>query len=173
MKMKKYVCLFLTLILLSSCNDKKTVTAPEIKIPADTITLKTNENKDEIEGIYTSEECDIYLKITKDKNGYVYFLKTSARKVNGKAVFAKQESGENYLTLEGLKWDDYEGDISNEEENDSISESKTPAKEIEIPIGIDAYYVKDTLTIQNYGNAMNSYTKLSECGLKFIQLIKK
>lgn len=170
--MKKYYCLFLSLILLS-CNDKKPVAARKMNISKDTIALETNQNKDEIEGIYTSEECDIYLKITKDKNGYVYFLKTNTRKVKGKAAFSTQESGEKYLTLEGIKWDDYEGDISNKEENDSISEPKTPAEEIEIPIGIDANYVKDTLTIQNYGNSMNSYTKLSECGLKYILLIKK
>ena len=74
------------------------------------------------------------------------------------------------MVLEGIKWDEYEGDISNEEENDSVSDSKP---ELEIPIGIDASYVKDTLTIQNYGNSMNSYTKISKCGEKYIQLIKK
>ncbi|WP_244248529.1 hypothetical protein [Flavobacterium foetidum] len=71
--------------------------------------------------------------------------------------------------LEGIQWDEYEGDISNEEENDTISQTK----EIEIPVGIGASYVRDTLTIQNYGNSMNSYMKISECGLKYIQLIKK
>jgi hypothetical protein len=44
---------------------------------------------------------------------------------------------------------------------------------METPVDIGATYVKDTLTIQNYGNAMNSYTKIEECGRKYIQLIKK
>ena len=60
-----------------------------------------------------------------------------------------------------------------EEDNDSITQSETDSKQLEIPVGIGANYATDTLTIQNYGNAMNSYTKISECGRKYIQLIKK
>lgn len=62
--------------------------------------------------------------------------------------------------------------MSDEEETDSITFSK-PKPDVKVPIEIDASYVKDTLTIQNYGNSMNSYTKISECGEKYIQLIKK
>ncbi|MFC4480257.1 hypothetical protein [Flavobacterium chungangensis] len=92
--------------------------------------------------------------------------------MKGIANFTAEDSGDQYLILEGIKWDEYEGDISNDEETDSISDSKKQKKKLEIPVGIDASYVKDTLTIENYGNAMNSYTKLSECGEKYIQLIK-
>ncbi|PBJ12882.1 hypothetical protein [Flavobacterium sp. ACN6] len=141
---------------LISCNQKS-------ENPASSENLK-----DEIEGTYTSEECNLSLIISKIKNDYQYVFKTSVRTLKGKASYSKNSSGEKYIVLEGIPWDEYEGDISNEEENDSI-----PAKELEIPVGIDAVYVKDTLTIQNYGNAMNSYTKISECGLKYILLVKK
>jgi len=125
--------------------------------------------KDSISGTYISktEDCNISLTISKDKKDYKYTFTTPNRSLKGKAIFSKSNSGEKYISLEGIQWDEYEGDISNEDNSDSDN-----SKDLEIPIGIDALYIKDTLTIQNYGNAMNSYTKISECGLKYIQLIK-
>ncbi|MEN2402025.1 hypothetical protein GKZ90_0019705 [Flavobacterium sp. MC2016-06] len=163
----KCIASLLFFLSITACNTKN----KEISIPKEqtgnTTKLSIPKNEESIEGVYRSNECELSVVITKTKDGYDYLLKTSQRKVKGKASFTKSESGENYLTLEGIKWDEYEGDISQEDETDSI-----PTKELEIPVGIDASYVKDTLTIQNYGNAMNSYTKISECGSKYIQLIK-
>jgi hypothetical protein len=159
-----------SILLVSACTNKKGETVIEKDAPKTEIPIQTNKNEESIEGIYKTAECDISIEITKTKDGYQYFLKTNLRKLKGKATFSKNESGEKYLVLEGIQWDEYEGDISNQE-NESITESQP--KELEIPVGIDANYVKDTLTIQNYGNSMNSYTKISECGLKYIQLIKK
>lgn len=152
---------------LISCNQKaeKTYSNENSK---ETIISSELPAKDEVEGTYKANGCDMSIIISKVKNDYNYIFKTSIRTLKGKATYTKSNTGEQYLVLEGIQWDEYEGDISNEEENDSI-----PRKELEIPVGIDALYVKDTLTIQNYGNAMNSYTKISECGLKYIQLIKK
>jgi len=161
---------FLGLIVIS-CN-KKTETTAEQK-PENAISVTNAKNlvsvKDSISGTYNSktEDCNISLIISKNQKDYHYIFTTKNRTLKGKAIFSQNSSGEKFISLEGIKWDEYEGDISNEE-NDSI-----PAKELKIPVGIDALYVKDTLTIQNYGNAMNSYTKISECGLKYIQLIKK
>lgn len=163
----RFLILLIFYFSLLSCNQKpeKSRSPENLKLRSDT--LKVN-SKNEIEGTYNSIECDISLIISKIKNEYEYILKTSRRTLKGKATFSKSSSGEKYITLEGIEWDEYEGDISNEDDNDSI-----PRKKLEIPVGIDALYVKDTLTIQNYGNAMNSYTKISECGEKYIQLIKK
>ncbi len=169
----KLIAVFIICLFITACFDKKKETIIQKEAVINEAIIPVQKNEESIEGIYASNECDLSVKITKTKDGYMYFLKTSERKLNGKATFSKNESGEKYLVLEGIKWDEYEGDISNEEENDSISDSGKPAKGIEIPIGIDASYTKDTLTIQNYGNAMNSYTKISECGSKYIQLIKK
>lgn len=176
--MKKYYSLFVIFILLSSCNDKKPAAVTKANISKDTIALQTNNNENSIEGTYEtqsegndSDDCKISLEITKTKDGYSYFLKTKTRQLKGIVNFSSEESGEKYLVLEDIKWDEYEGDISHEdEESDSIANIEKP--EPEIPVGIDAGYVKDTLTIQNYGNSMNSYTKLSECGRKYIRLIK-
>ena len=163
-------------MLISACSNKPKTVVDERK-PEKIAIDSTIKKKESIEGFYetqtdpnSTEECAISVEILKAKNGYSYVLKTKLRKLKGIATFTKNESGEKYITLEGIKWDDYEGDISREEESDS---TETDHKELEIPVGIDASYVKDTLTIQNYGNSMNSYTKISECGRKYIQLIKK
>ncbi|MEO8535755.1 MAG: hypothetical protein ABI441_18505 [Flavobacterium sp.] len=169
----KSIMLIMTILFITGCSDKPKTAIMDKEQTKDTLSLPFQKSKEPIEGIYTSDECGLSVKITKTKDGYAFFLQTSARKVNGKATLGKNESGEKYVTLEGIQWDDYEGDISNQEETDSVSNSETTAKEIEIPVGIDASYVKDTLTIQNYGNSMNSYTKISECGAKYIYLIRK
>jgi len=163
----KSTMVVIALLCITACSDKKKepILLKEEKQKTENPVVK--KNNDYIEGIYKSSECEFSVEITKSATGYVYLLKTNARKVKGKANFSTNDSGEKYIVFEGIKWDEYEGDISNEDETDSI-----PRKEIEIPVGIDASYVKDTLTIQNYGNAMNYYTKISECGSKYIQLIK-
>lgn len=175
MKMNKILsALFIPLFLSAvfSCHKKAATNNSESTktefVSNDTL-IKIS-SKDPIEGTYTanSEDCLISLVISKDKIDYQYILKTKLRTLKGKAVFSPSNSGEKYISLKGIQWDEYEGDISNEEENDSVS-----SKDLEIPVGIDALYIKDTLTIQNYGNAMNSYTKISECEQKYIQLIKK
>ncbi|MFD2941194.1 hypothetical protein [Flavobacterium notoginsengisoli] len=165
----RFFLLFITYLTLTSCNQKKEKLSSTEILKEEKIVSKENP-KDEIEGTYTNTagDCPISLIVLKDNKSYHYVFKTAIRTLKGKATYSQNSSGEKYLVLEGIQWDEYEGDISNEDENDSI-----PRKELEIPVGIDALYVKDTLTIQNYGNAMNSYTKISECGLKYIQLIKK
>ncbi|WP_394775206.1 hypothetical protein [Flavobacterium sp.] len=173
---RNFLFIFFVILSFSACaNREKPVL--EKKLSTD-IALQTNQKTESIEGIYETQpdenitgECKVSVEIKKEKKDYSYFLKTNLRKLKGIARFTTNESGEKYIVLEGIKWDEFEGDISHEEESDSISDSKTKAPEI--PTGIDASYVKDTLTIQNYGNSMNSYTKISECGRKYIQLIKK
>ncbi|MCR4033146.1 MULTISPECIES: hypothetical protein [Flavobacterium] len=163
---KIVIILFSFFLILSSCNQKPATIPVTESSKTDTLSIVAN-SKDEIEGTYKAADCDLSIIISKIKNDYQYVFKTNLRTLKGKATYSKSSSCENYITLEGIQWDEYEGDISNEDENDSI-----PKKELEIPVGIDALYIKDTLTIQNYGNAMNYYTKISECGLKYIQLIK-
>lgn len=167
----KFLLLLVSFLSVNACNQK----TEKVTVTKNNEAEAVSENRleDEISGTYTTEDCDISIVISKIKNDYQYILKTNTRNLKGKANYSKNDSGEKYITLEGIPWDEYEGDISNEEENDSVSDSKPGKKELEIPVGIGALYVKDTLTIQNYGNAMNYYTKISECGLKYIQLIKK
>jgi hypothetical protein len=41
-----------------------------------------------------------------------------------------------------------------------------------LPIGIDGLFSEKEITIQNYGNAMNYYVKLDDCGEKYIHFNK-
>jgi hypothetical protein len=175
----KVTAVFVLALLVLACNNK-----PKPAVEKDTsiskVSLQTNTNEEVIEGLYgtqpesdNNDECKISITITKTKTGYSYALKTKLRQLKGIANLTTNESGEKIIVLEGIEWDEYEGDIGREENNDSIADSEATSQQLDIPIGIGASYTKDTLTIQNYGNAMNSYTKLSECGRKYIQLIKK
>lgn len=170
--MKKITILIIILSFYACDSNKKK--EPEIsKENSQTLIEDSNKNEDSIEGIYTAvmdsnnaDDCKLTIELLKTKENYIFTLKTNLRNIKGKANFITNESGEKYVVLEDIPWDEYEGDISNEEDT-------VKSKEIEIPKGIDFLYNKDTLTIQNYGNAMNYYTKLGECGAKFIQLVKK
>ena len=175
----KIITTVLLTVLISACNNQPKP-AVETDGSKSKVSLQTNTNKELIEGVYktqpesdNSDKCQISIEISKTKTSYSYFLKTKIRELKGIANLTTNDSGEKIIVLEGIEWDEYEGDISREEENDSIADSGTNSQELKIPVGIGASYTKDTLTIQNYGNAMNSYTKLSECGRKYIQLIKK
>jgi len=177
---KKLIYIAFIASLILACNYKKPEPVVGKNISKTVISLQTPKNEESIAGIYetqheqnNTDECKISVELIKVKEGYLYTFKTKSRKLKGKAIFTTNESGEKYIVLKGIKWDEYEGDISHEDETDSISDSGAEPKELEIPVGIDASYAKDTLTIQNYGNAMNSYTKISECDRKYIQLIKK
>ncbi|MEO8237385.1 MAG: hypothetical protein ABI793_06290 [Flavobacterium sp.] len=176
---KKLICIAFITSIISACNNKKPEPVVEKNTSKTDITLQIPKNEESIAGIYETQpdpnstgDCKISVEIIKMKNGYRYSFITKSRKLKGKALFTNQ-SGEKNIVLEGIKWDEYDEDISYEDETDSITDSRIEPKEFEIPVGIDASYVKDTLTIQNYGNAMNSYTKISECDRKYIQLIKK
>lgn len=177
---KKLTCILLIVSLISACNNKKPEPVVGENNSKNGINVQISKNGESIVGIYetqseqnNTDECKISVELIKVKDGYRYSFKTKSRKLKGKATFSTNKSGEKYIVLEGIKWGEYEGDISHEDETDSISDSGTEPKEFEIPVGIDASYAKDTLTIQNYGNAMNPYTKISECDRKYIQLIKK
>ena len=175
----KTTAVFVLAFLVLACNNKA---KPAVKKEPSTskISLQPNTNEEVIEGLYetqpesdNNDECKISITITKTKTGYSYALKTKLRQLKGIANLTTNEFGEKIIVLEGIEWDEYEGDISREDDNDSIADSEATSQQLDIPVGIGASYTKDTLTIQNYGNTMNSYTKLSECGRKYIQLIKK
>jgi len=165
-------------LFVLACNNKIPEASIEKSESDESAALQINKDENSIEGIYTTQsdpgnnsECKVSVEIIKTEDGYNYIFKTRSKNLKGIALLDTAESGEKTVVLKGIKWDYYEGDINNEEEKDSISRSDS--KEIETPVDIGATYVKDTLTIQNYGNAMNSYTKIEECGRKYIQLIKK
>ncbi len=124
-----------------------------------------------IEGVYqatTMEEssnCAITVAIRKEKGEYLYDFQSTERKLHGKVTFFRDlEDRQVYITLEGITWSEYGGDL------DQADKRKTPLK---LPIGIDGMFSQDTISIQNYGNSMNYYTKLSDCGAKYVFFVRK
>jgi len=122
-----------------------------------------------IVGIYRSSaptECKLELKITQGQQGFFYVLTTPERILKGKITFVRSlEEATNYILLGGITWAENEGDVSNAEDEDN-------AAELELPVGIEGFFNPGEITIQNYGNAMNYYVKLADCGDKYIYLRK-
>lgn len=116
-------------------------------------------------GKYVREEpcCHCFIELTLfEKNKKTWFrLKTDKRNVVGKAKISKSE-GFYWVTLP-IKWAEYEGDVT-DESKERVS--------LELPTQIEFQYSNKTLTMQNYGNAMNYYVVLGECGDKYIELKK-
>ena len=132
---------------------------------------------DAIEGHYISSAledggaapgCQITLDIVKRQAQYFYTL-ISDTTYKGKVSISKSEDGkESYVTFEGIEWAEYEGDISNDSE-----EEREQKPVMKLPVGIDGQLQDKEIIIQNYGNSMNYYVKLAGCGDKYIRLVKK
>lgn len=145
--MKKILALGVVIISLVSCvnSHRKTNDVPE------------NE-QDTLSGKYVAVDfeggsaCPIAIIIKKKGIDYSYHIVNGELDTVGKVTL----SGSS-ISLEGLKWSSY---LNDDEENETVSNSMEFEKD------------KDTLLIQNYGNAMNNYTKLA-CGAKFIKLVKQ
>ena len=96
-------------------------------------------------GKYKSDDpnaCPIEIKIT--KNAYVFKLNDKIQK--GKLEI-KVKNQQVYFTFIGLKGSDPK-------------------------IDIEGQLMDGAIFIQNTGNAMNPFTRFSECDVKYIQLIK-
>jgi len=169
--MYKTTTLFLAILFITSCGNKNNNSIIQEKNKVIVLDTISGFYKTEIDSNET-EACELSVEIFKTKNGYGYHLKTDLRNVKGKVRFIKDNPNELYIVFEGIKWDDYRGDLSNETDDDETNDD-VEKETLEIPIGIEASVGIDTLTIQNDGNSMNSYTKIGECGRKYIRLIKQ
>ena len=125
-----------------------------------------------IEGVYKTENsenkiepCNLIVTITKKNGKYYYNYKSESRTLNGKVSFYR-DIDEAYITLEGIKWAEYEGDVTNQDDENYEE------KELDLPIGINGSLSENEILIQNDGNAMNYYVKLNDCGVKYIYLKK-
>lgn len=122
-----------------------------------------------MEGKYTltkdgADTCNLTIRISKNNNDYSYELKTTKRSKRGKLLIERSFAGEEmYVGFENLAWGSWEGDVN----------KNVPGKKLEPPSTITGLYEPGKISIQNYGNAMNSYTKLSECSGKYLILQKR
>ncbi|OKS85183.1 hypothetical protein [Mucilaginibacter polytrichastri] len=127
-----------------------------------------------ITGFYKAEpleeggtSCDLSVLITKANGQYFYNLKINGKSRKGRVKITKgDKAGETYINFTGIKWAEYEGDVSKLGDDDERPSLK-------LPVGIDGVLQGKEITIQNYGNAMNYYVKFFGCEEKFIRLVRQ
>lgn len=112
--------------------------------------------------------CNLTIEISKSKGAYSYHFKSRTRTLKGKVTFIRSlEEKVVYINFNGIEWEDNRGDISRDGPDDEPKETEY------LPTSVEGLLSDDEIIIQNYGNAMNSYTKLGECSdEKYIHLKK-
>jgi len=125
----------------------------------------TQAEENSIAGRYRSSEdpnCNIFLIIDKSEDGgysFTLLVGLDNSEYNGKVTV--YETG---IVLEGIPW------VSN---LGALKDGVIPEDEKGEPTyGIDFVWEDGNLTMQNYGNSMNYYVKLS-CGNKYITLTRE
>jgi len=130
-----------------------------------------------IEGVYKaavaewdeSQPCRLTIEIIKKMDKYSYKLTLAGKVKRGAITISKSDDLKQFtcmLTLQGIKWASYDGDISREDD-------EHPAKKMKIPTDVTLGFINNELAFQNDGNAMNAYTVFAECDQKFVHLKKQ
>lgn len=125
-----------------------------------------------IEGVYKatvaegeeSQPCQLTIEILKKLDRYSYNLTLAGKVKRGAVTISKSDDLKQFtclLTLQGIKWASYEGDISREDD-------EHPVKKLKVPTDVTLGYINNELAFQNDGNAMNAYTVFAECDQKFV-----
>lgn len=122
-----------------------------------------------IEGSYKSEDCNMEIVIKKVREKYYYTFISEIRTLKGE-ISLERNDRYNGITLEGIEYAEDYFDVGLPEENPEYEELK---KEGNRSVGIDCFLESDKITIENYGNAMNYFLKLRDCGNKYIVLLKQ
>lgn len=122
-------------------------------------------------GKYISEDgCPMQIEIIKEEYEYHYTMQTSEKKYRGPIRFSREfdindRSQTLWIVLQDFEWAEYKGSLMDVEDPDEV-----PSMEM---WGLDLYYAKGELMFQNYGNVMNYYVKMNECGEKYVRLLKE
>ncbi|WP_378174021.1 hypothetical protein [Aquimarina sp. SS2-1] len=125
-----------------------------------------------IEGKYYDEMCGLTLSVFKSKGAYFYEYSSSERNLKGKIRFIRGD--ELYINLENIEYAEDYFDVSLAEEDPEKSKEYERLKKIgKRKIGVECLYTTEEILIQNYGNAMNYYVKLYDCGEKYIHFKKQ
>jgi hypothetical protein len=138
-------------------------------------TIQKNKNTSGLEGTYErmpmSDEtgaCPMTVIIDRDGSGYIYQLTLNTQRYNGNAIVS-EEGEETMITLTGIRWSEYEGDISGDDSDNAQNTTDT----LKVPVGVGALVTDSGLVIQNTGNSMNYYVKFAGCDCKYINLVKQ
>ena len=118
-------------------------------------------------GSYYNDICDLTLSFSKSKGEYYYKYTSPKRNLDGKISFYRGE--DIYINLANIEYAEDYFDIELFEEDEEKEKEYEKLKEKgKRRVGVECYFSPDELTIQNYGNAMNYYVKLYDCGEKYI-----
>lgn len=121
----------------------------------------------DITGIYSVQaknyECNMRLKLYKEKGQLKYDMQTSERNLRGHAKLEKEKT-HYYLMLKNITWSYYT--------RVSDKSGKPIYPNAEVPNEVTGRIKNHVITIQNYGNTMHRYVKFSGCGDKYIRLVK-
>ena len=149
-------------------NNKKEYSLTLEKTNIDITPLPTN-----IEGKYYNDHCNLTLSFSKFKGQYYYTYRSDERTLKGKVNFSRGK--ELYINLTNIEYAEDYFDVGLTDDQDLEKEKlyKELKKEGVRTVGIECLYNSEELTIQNYGNAMNYYVKLSDCGEKYIHFKKQ
>jgi hypothetical protein len=171
--------LSLLLLILSACQDpgrpvKQLHTTKETPVVLSSVQTKPStvpdKNDLDISGTYEQTDtadggCPISVTINKSPAGYRYNLTNDKKHYTGKIKLEKDADQGTAIVFEGIPYSEYEGDVSQLDDNAERMQKK-------VPVGVGGLLNGDTILIQNYGNAMNYYVQLGGCDAKFINLIK-
>ena len=124
-----------------------------------------------IEGRYADSNCNLLLTISKIKGEYYYNYVSTQRELKGTIRFSR--GIENYLILEGIPYAEDYFDADLPEDSKLAEEYEKLRKQGKRSVGIEGLLNSNEIIIQNYGNSMNYYVKLYECGEKYISLLKQ
>jgi len=97
--------------------------------------------------INAEDDCGLAIKVFKEKSVYRYTLETTQRAATDTLTLTI-EGDDVYLEFNGLMGDDPR-------------------------VTLQGYLMGKTIVIQNYGNEMNEFTRLSECWEKFLEAEKE
>lgn len=123
-------------------------------------------------GEYYNDMCNLTLLFTKSKGEYYYSYKSKERNLKGKLNFYREDG--LYINLSEIEYAEDYFDVSLAEEDPEKEKEYAKLKKIgKRTVGVEGQYSPEEITIQNYGNAMNYYVKLNDCGEKYIHFKKK
>ena len=179
--MKKLISLLIFVFALQSCENKtENKESTELQsieldksIKMDTVQnsiqqMEKGNDFSEIEGLYIFEDelanCKITLILFSENGILKYKMKTNTKEYSDIAEISKEENG-NFITFKNIEWSEYLGALD--------SEGEPIHKNLEVPTDIEGGFDENGIMIQNAGNSMNYYSKIGDCGVKYIDLVKQ
>ncbi|WP_027471518.1 hypothetical protein [Saccharicrinis fermentans] len=139
----------------------------------------TNESSvislESITGLWLNKECNISFQISGSINALTYVFTSEKRKLTGSVDIKEEGTNDVYIIFNGIEWSEYLGELGPEYFEDIPDSLVHEKPELILPTTISALYSSEesNFVIQNYGNSMNYYVKLSEGCDKYIYFSKQ